>query len=127
MINILSSKFLKVILFFILLFAFNAYSEEPAPDRCFAEFLEAINDEEIKGKQRVSYLIKKENNSPLELNYWLNDPKKPHVQADKSNFKPISFKNCENIKTAKKQFSEDYKTQISSLIEEEEDFFKLKA
>ena len=125
MINILSSKFLKVILFFILLFAFNAYSEEPAPDRCFAEFLEAINDEEIKGKQRVSYLIKKENNSPLELTYWLNDSKeKPHVQADKSNLKPISFKNCENIKTAK-QFSEDYKTQISLLIEEDDDFFKL--
>ena len=100
MINILSSKFLKVILFFLLLFSFNAYSEEPAPDRCFAEFLEAINDEEIKGKQSVSYLIKKENTSPLELTYWLNDSKgKPNVQADKSNLKPISFKNCENIKT----------------------------
>ena len=125
MINILSSKFFKVILFFLLLFSFNAYSEEPAPDRCFAEFLKAINNEEIKGKQRVSYLIKKENNSPLELTYWLNDSKgKPNVQADKSNLKPISFKNCENIKTAK-QFSEVYKIQISSLIEEEEDFFKL--
>ena len=123
MINILSSKFLKVILFFLLLFSFNAYSEEPALDRCFAEFLKAINNEEIKGKQRVSYLIKKENNSPLELTYWLNDSKgKPNVQADKSNLKPISFKNCENIKTAK-QFSEVYKIQISSLIEEEEDFF----
>lgn len=125
MINILSSKFLKTIVFSLLLFSFNAYSEETAPDRCFADFLKSINDEEIKGKQRVSYLIKKENNSPLELTYWLNDSKgKPNVQANKSNLKPISFKNCENIKSAK-QFSEDYKKQIASLIEEDDDFFKL--
>ena len=123
MINILSSKFLKVILFSLLLFSFNTYSEESAPDRCFAEFLKVINDEEIKGKKNVSYLIKKTEESPLELKYYANDGDGIPRQDLSNSFKPITFEFCENIKSAK-QFSQDYKKQINLIIKEEEAFFK---
>lgn len=123
MINILSSKFLKTIVFSLLLFSFNAYSEEPAPDRCFAEFLKAINDEEIKGKINVSYLIKKTNESPLELNYYANDIDGIPRKDISNSFKPITFEFCENIKSAK-QFTQDYKKQINLIIKDDEAFFK---
>jgi hypothetical protein len=121
LINILSSKFVKVILFFLLLFSFNAYSEEPAPDRCFDDFLKAINNEEIKGKQNISYIIKETDDDPLKLLTYEYDEKFKKFDATKFKSFYVSLSNCINISAD--QFAIKYKEQIKSLIEEDNDLF----